>query len=169
MTEAARVKIPSFQKILNDCAGGDFANHATKDPITSIKKLYEVIEQNFALQSVNIEERETTFTQAGQSKKLKFENNKWTLLKVLDDGTHQTLASGARQKVPTIESVLSDLLINSKIESDLTKINEIRAGERNLLIKRANAEIRYLQYRKAKAETTLECSRSDKADICSCN
>lgn len=125
-------------------------------------------DQKFELQSTLLIDRETYFSQAGQNKKLKFEYDRWSVSKLLDDGTYEPINSGSRQKKPAIEVVLGDLLLNAKITSDRTKLQEIRAGQRKLVITRTDQEIRALRYRKGSSEKTLDCVRNAKADICSC-
>ncbi|MBC7420355.1 MAG: hypothetical protein H7328_06460 [Bdellovibrio sp.] len=154
----------AFQKVLAECYSEDFPS----EKINTIPELYNLIDQKFSLESANLEERETLFSEAGISKKLKFENDKWRLSKILPDETLETVDTGSRQKKPTIESTLNQLLIHAKIQSDWVKTKEIRAGQRIVLISRSGREIKSLQLQKWGEKKSLDCSRKESTDICSC-
>ena len=161
---AAKAKITSFKKTINTCFPGDFSG----DKVETLDALYAAIEKNFILASANLEERETLFTDGDLNKKLKFEKDRWTVSKISDDGTITPIDSGLRQKKPSIELTLSEILLYKKIQSDWTKSKEVRAGQRIVLISRADGEIKALQLQKWQQKKRLECLRVDKSDICSC-
>ncbi len=157
-------KTSTFKKVLNEC----FAEEFSTEKLNKLSQVYDVLDRKYQLSSATLLERETVFKEDEQLKKLKFGEDKWTLYKVSDNEILSPLDSGMRQKKPTIEATLSELLIHAKLQSDWTITKELRQGQRILLITRLNKEITALEYKIWDQKKSLECVKQERGDVCSC-
>lgn len=157
-------KLTLFQKAIADCLGNDLV----VQKLNKLSELYGAIEVRYPLVLSNVLEREVIFNEKKITKKLKLKDGKVLLFLVSEDQTLTPLNNEVRQKSLTIESYLNQLLIHADIKTDWMKTKEVRSGQSVVVISKDESSIKSLIFQKLDDSKTLDCSREQSVDICTC-
>ena len=160
----AESRLAPFQKNIKLC----LKNQLDLKKIKNLNQLYDSLNKKFALRTTETVYREVLFKQKSQLKKLKIENGKIALFKVLPDETIVLENNDARQKGLTEESAMNQLLASADVQSDWFKIKEIRSERTTLIYYRQDGQLKTLSFEKAGESGKLECSSVETSDICLC-
>lgn len=147
--------------------------------IDNNKKLYDAIEQFYALSSSETLYREVQYTQKGELKKLKLEDGVVQIFNVEDeDGTIKLLSTEkfgekkednlVRYKFRSVEAKMNQLLFRADIKSDYQKIKETRSKKVVLNIIWSDNQIISLNIDFLREKKVLNCLLKEQSDICNC-
>ena len=138
--------------------------------LTSLQKVYGAVSQHYLLVSSEILNREVLYKIKDENRKLRLENGKVQLFKILEEEDDRAVLidNELRQKNLTTESFLAQLLIHADIRSDWMKVAEKRSGSTSVAMTTMDGEIKSLQIERAKIKKKLDCNRTDGIDSCSC-
>lgn len=165
-----------FQLSIKEC----FANSSIDiRKINGNQKLYEVLDQNFSLQTSETLFREVEFSKKGENKKLKYEDGLIHIFKVDDEDESLKLLSSEkfsdftedykmRHKIRSVESRLAQLLFQAEIKTDYQKIKETRSKQVLVSVFWADKQIRNLNVEFLGLNKVLNCQQKDQLDICTC-
>lgn len=166
-------KLSPFQVNIDQCVQSAFA----VAKIDSNKKLYSALVENFALLGSETTFREALYKEAGELKKLKYEDQVARIYSVADDESiklisteelgYKPATTGARYKISTPEARLNELLIHAEFKSDFVKTREYRSKQVLLNLAWSDGQIKNLSA-ELPGGKKLECSRKATADICTC-
>ena len=160
----AESRLAPFQKNIKLC----LKNQIEIKKIKNLNQLYESLNKKFALRTTETIYREVLFKQKSQNKKLKLENGKIALFKVLADETIVLENNDARQKGLTEDSAMNQLLASADVQSDWFKIKETRSERTTLIYYRQDGQLKTLSFEKSGESGKLECSSIETSDICLC-
>ena len=147
--------------------------------IDSNKKLYEAINQFYALTSNETLFREVVYSMKGEQKKLKFEDGVIQIYNVIDEDDSLKLVSSekfdekkvdyqSRHKIKSAEARINQLLFRADIKSDYQKIKEVRAKQLELNIIWSDNQIKSLYISFLGEKKVLSCMQKEQTDICNC-
>jgi len=139
-------QLAPFQKNIKLC----FKNQIEIKKIKNLNQLYESLNKKFALRTTETIYREVLFKQKSQIKKLKLENGKIALYKVMPDETIVLENNDARQKGLTEESAMNQLLASSDVQSDWFKVKETRSDRTTLVYYRQDGQLKTLSFESAR-------------------
>ena len=161
----AESRLAPFQKNIKFC----LKNQIDIKKIKNLNQLYDSLNKKFALRTTQTIYREVLFKQKSQMQKLKLENGKIALYKVLPDETILLEDNDARQKGLTEESAMNQLLASADVQSDWYKIKETRSELTTLIYYRQDGQLKTLSFEKSGEKAKLECSSIETSDICLCH
>lgn len=155
-----------FQKNIQDCLQDEVDVHK----LTSLPKIYKYVSEKYLLISSEILAREVLYKVKNETRKLKFENGKVKLFKVLEEEEDQLVPinNEVRQRSLTSESYLAQLLLNADIRSDWMQLTEKRSGSTGVITTSFNNEMRSLIIERTQLKKKLECLLTERAPSCSC-
>jgi len=155
-----------FQKNIQDC----LQDEVDVKKLTSMPKIYKYVSDKYFLLSSEILGREVLYKVRNESRKLKFENGKVQLFKILEEEDDQLVAinNEVRQRSLTTESYLAQLLLHADIRSDWMKMSEKRSGSTEVVVTTLDGQMKSLLIEKTQAKKKLECLVTDRAESCSC-
>lgn len=156
-----------FQKNIRDCLQGE----VDSQKLTSLPKIYKYVSDKYLLLSSEIMAREVLYKLKNETRKLKFENGKVKLFKVLEDEDDQLVPinNEVRQSSLTAESYLAQLLLNADIRSDWMQMSEKRSGSTEVVLTSVDGEMKSLIIERIKLKKKLECLLTERAPSCSCS
>jgi hypothetical protein len=156
-----------FQKNIRDCLQDD----VDAQKLTSLSKIYKYVSEKYLLLSSEIVAREVLYKMKNETRKLKFENGKVHLFKVLEDEDDQLMPinNEVRQRSLTTESYLAQLLLNADIRSDWTQMSEKRSGSTGVVLTSIDGEMKTLIVERTQLKKKLECLLTERAPSCSCS
>lgn len=161
---SAKIRLTTFQKNIQSCLKGQI----TPAAVQTIGELYAALDKAFPLRTTEVVFREVTFKKEKQLQRLKFDNGKIQLFRVLEDQTVQLINNDARQKGLTEESSVNQLLSGADVQSDWLSIKETRLSQTQLTFSRQQGRITALNFQKTADKMRLECVAKDLSDICLC-
>ena len=171
---AQKRKLSPYQTNIDRCV----TSKASVAKIDSNKKLYAFLAQNFSLQGSETTFREVLFNEAGEVRKLRYEDGVVKIFKVSEDESLKKLSTeelgylpsggGARYKSKTPEARLNELLAKAEIKNDFTKTVEYRSKQVLLNIIWSDNQIKSISA-DLPGGKKLECLRKQAADICECH
>lgn len=154
-----------FQNQIKDCG---FEFEKIRD-IKTHSQLYSEASKKFALRSEKTIYRELYFRVKNETRKIKITNDTVELFKIGEEDRHTPLNIEARQKYQTLQSQISQLTLNTKIENDWQKIEEIRNSGVKIEIVRVDQKITQLKMNIDKSTKSLDCQLVNVSEICLCN
>lgn len=155
-----------FQKNIREC----LQDNVDSQKLTSLLKIYNYVSDRYLLLSSEILVREVLYKMKNETRKLKFQNGKVQLFKVLEDEDDQLVPvnNEVRQRSLTTESYLAQLLLNADIRSDWTQTSEKRSGSTGVVLTSIDGEIKSLIIERSQLKKKLECLLSERVPSCSC-
>ncbi len=160
----SKKRLTPFQKNIQSCLKTQVA--AAK--LQTLAELYLALDVAFPLRTTEVVFREVTYRKEKQLQRLKFDNGKIQLFRVLEDQTVQLINNDARQKGLTEESSVNQLLSGADVQSDWLSIKETRLSQTQLTFSRQQGRITALNFQKTADKMRLECVAKDLSDICLC-
>jgi hypothetical protein len=156
-----------LQETISKC----FKDQIEVKGLRSLKNIYDLISKKQLLVASVVLNREVLYKIKDESRKLKYEDGKLQIYKILDDQDDQLspIDNDVRQKSLTVEAYLSQLLLQADIRSDYMKIKETRISSTTVYVARQDDEIKTLVIENEKLQKKLDCSRSDNSVVCSCS
>ncbi len=178
MAEKKPKRLSPFHTHINECFDGQLNIEKIKDS----KTLYLEIVNKFVLQSSETTFREVIYTQAGEKRKLVYEDGVMKIDRFdAEEKVHQisseTLTSGSqnsgmRYKINTLEAKLQQQLNRATIQSDFTKTTEFRAKQIVLNMVWSDSAIKNLNVQFGGepdiVKRQLVCQKKEIVDICEC-
>ena len=165
---AARKKaqLTPFEKNIQNCLQDDIDITG----LNSLQKIYDAVSKKYLLISSVVLGREVLFKVKDETRKLKYQDGKLRLYKILTEDNDRALPidNEVRQKSLTVESYLTQLLIHADIRSDWMKTRETHSGSTFVDIVVADGEMKSLLIEREKIKKKLECNRLESSDTCSC-
>ncbi len=161
---AASDSLTPFQKNVKSC----LKDQVDVSKLKSLDKLYEVLTRTFKLRSSETVYREVLFKEKSELKKLKLQDGKIAIYKVLNDKTVVLLNNDARQNGLTDDSSMNQLLVRADIISDWLRVKETRSDQTTLIYNRVEGQLKSFSFEKAQQKSKLECSQIELSDICLC-
>ncbi len=160
-------RLTPFQKNIQNC----LQDQIEVKNLTSLSKVYATVSERYLLVSSEILNREVVYKIKNENRKLRLENGKVQLFKILEEEDDRAVLidNELRQKNLTTESFLAQLLIHADIRSDWMKLGEKRSGSTSVVMTTLDGEIKSLQIERAKIKKKLDCNRTDAIDSCSCS
>lgn len=167
-TEASRksTKLTPFQQNIQDC----LQDQVDGKEMISMQKVYDSVAKKYLLLSSEVIGREVSYKVKEESRKLKYEDGKVQLYKILEDEDDRMVPidNDLRQKSLTVEAYMTQLLIHADVRSDWMKSSEKRAGGTSVLISTVDGEMKNLVIEREKMKKKLDCNRSEGVESCSC-
>jgi hypothetical protein len=154
-----------FQSQIKDC---DF-NFSELKSIKNFSNLYAEIQKKYLLTSERTLYRELYFQVKNENKKIKITNDVLELFKIGENERHTQINIDARQKSLTLQSQISQLTLNAKIDSDWKKSLEFRENSLKIEIVRVDDKITQLKVVSDKNLKTLDCQIVNASEVCLCN
>lgn len=155
-----------YQKNIQSCLQDDV------DPrkFTSLSKIYKYVSEKYLLLSSEVVAREVLYKVKDETRKLKFENGKVQLFKILEDKDDELapINNDVRQRSLTTESYLAQLLLHADIRSDWMQMSEKRSGATLVVTSSFNNEMKSLTIERTQLKKKLECLLKELAPSCSC-
>lgn len=155
-----------FQKNVQSCLQDD----VDAKKLNTVAKVYQYITEKYALASSEVVGREVLYKVKDESRKLKYENGKLQLFKILEDEDDRLVPvnNEVRQKSLTTEAYLTQLLLLADIRSDWMRTSEKRLGSTQVVITTMDGDIKTLQVEKNLLKKKLDCNRNEGIESCLC-
>lgn len=155
-----------FQKNIQNC----LRDEVDVKKLTSLPKIYKYVSDKYFLLSSEVLGREVLYKVKNETRKLKYENGKVQIFKILEEEDDQLVPinNEVRQRSLTTESYLTQLLLHADIRSDWMKLSEKRSGSTEVVVTTLDGQMKSLLIEKTQAKKKLECLLTDRAESCSC-
>ncbi len=161
------IGLTPFQKNIQNC----LQDKIEVRPLSTLQKVFAAVSEKYLLLSSEILGREVLFKVKDETRKLRYENGKLQIYKILEDeeGRSVPIDNEVRQKSLTIDSYMAQLLIHADIRSDWMKFSEKRSGSTFVVVTTSDGEIKSLVIERAALKKKLDCKLTDGVDSCSCS
>ncbi len=155
----------SFQNQIKDCE----IKLTELKSIKNFLSLHNEIQKKYLLLSERTLYRELYFQIKNENRKIKVTNDVLELFKIGDEERHSIINVDTRQKTKTLQSQISQLVLNAKIEKDWQKTLEIHENGLKIEAVRVDSKITQLKISSDKNLKTLDCQVVNASEICICN
>jgi hypothetical protein len=159
------IPLSLFQTQIKDCE----LNLSDLASIKSFSAIYSEIKKKYLITSEKTLYRELYFQTKGEKRKIKITNDIVEIFRMDKDDRPTELGIDSRHKNKTTQALVSQLILNAKIENDWQKTLELRENSLKIEIVRVDQKITQIKVLSGKNTNVLDCQVVNASEVCLCN
>lgn len=162
---ASSAKLSLFQQQIQTCQ----IEIENLEKVKTMSAIFKTIDRTLLLSSEKTVAREILYKVKNENRKLTVYNDEIKLSRIQDDETLTPIILDKRPKMKTISGYVKQLILNTAIDRDWSRISQTRETGISLEITSNNGIIKQLKIKNPKLPgKILDCQQSANLEVCLC-